>query len=508
MTTKARAADRARVAAARAVHRTRGAHRTRGDTAYLVYISVLVAAIAGVPVVRTIVLALATPAAMDALSSTGVARVVAILAALIWLGALVLGRVRGPIAPQPFVAVVLGRSDISPRAAWARALLGTALWTCLVLAGLAALTVSGFLAHAEAAAACIAFVIGAALFALSTAAIWLAGQVLSRRGALVLGVALAMLLVAAVALPLDPPLLPASALARLWPSTDGTAGTALLVLATTASAALAAMVILLGRLLPSTVEEHAQRWEAMTVLAATGDLSGALDRTRTTPSVARRVRIPFTRPLILAMLQRDVIGAVRTPLRAAAALTALATAGVGWQWFAQPQDGPRWVLAVGAGLLAFAALGAFADGFREAADTAGRPALYGRTPGQLLLLHLPLPLLAGAIVPPVAAMIAGSSLRDAAFVATIGVVLVTVRAYDATKGPMPIELMMPVPTPAGDASAIGMWAWQTDALLWAGVLSFLLSTSATAGPIALLWAVPIMALLWALTAGRLRRAGR
>ena len=166
------------------------------------------------------------------------------------------------------------------------------------------------------------------------------------------------------------------------------------------------------------------------------------------------------------------------------------------------------MLAVGAGLLAFAALGAFADGFREAADTAGRPALYGRTPGQLLLLHLPLPLLAGAIVPPVAAMIAGSSLRDAAFVATIGVVLVTVRAYDATKGPMPIELMMPVPTPAGDASAIGMWAWQTDALLWAGVLSFLLSTSATAGPIALLWAVPIMALLWALTAGRLRRAGR
>src|SRR5690606_23362478 len=148
VTTKARAADRARVAAARAVHRTRGAHRTRGDTAYLVYISVLVAAIAGVPVVRTIVLALATPAAMDALSSTGVARVVAILAALIWLGALVLGRVRGPIAPQPFVAVILGRSDISPRAAWTRALLGTALWTCLVLAGLAALTVSGSLAHA------------------------------------------------------------------------------------------------------------------------------------------------------------------------------------------------------------------------------------------------------------------------------------------------------------------------------------------------------------------------
>lgn len=498
--------DRARVAATRAVHRTRGAHQTRGDTAYLLYVSVLVAAIVGVPVVRTIVLALATPVAMNSLGRADTARIVAVVGALIWLGALTLGRARGPITPPPFVAATLGRSDISPRAAWAHSLAGSTLGVMVALGALGALSVSGFLAHGVAVGASIAFIAGTVLLALSTAAIWLAGQVLARRSAVALGVVLAALLIAAVVVPLDPPLLPASAIAALWPGANGMTGPALVVLATAAVAALAATLILLSRILPTSVEEHAQRWEAMTVLAATGDISGALDRTRARPTIGRRVRIPFTRPLIAGVLQRAAIGAARTPLRAAVAVVALATAGIGWVWFAELDDGASWVPAVGAGLLTFAALSPFIDGFREAADTAGRPALYGRTSGRMLLLHLPLPLLAGVVVPSVAALIAGSSLTIAGLAATLGVVLVAVRAYDATKGAMPIELMMPVPTPAGDASSIGMWAWQADALLWTGVVSFWLSTSSAAGPLSLLWAAPVVALLAALTAGRLRRA--
>ncbi|MDQ0643030.1 hypothetical protein [Microbacterium murale] len=494
------------MAETRAVHRARNAHRTRGDTAYVVYVSVLVAAIAGVPIVRAIVLALATPAAMSTLSEAGTERIVAVLGALIWAGALAGGRARGPVVPPPFVAATLSRSDISPRVAWARDFFGSAVGMVLVLGAISALAVSGFLAHAAAVGASVSFIIGTVLFAVSTTAIWLAGQVLGRRGAVILGSALVLLLVAAVAIPLDPPLLPASALADLWPSTPGATGTALVVLATTAVAALWAFVVLLDRMLPTTVEEHAQRWEAMTVLATTGDISGALDRTRARPTVGRRVRIPFSQPLILAVLQRAAIGAARTPLRAVVALIALATAGVGWAWFAELQAGPRWVPAVGAGLLTFAAIGAFSDGFREAADMAGRPAVYGRTAWGMLLLNLPLPLLAGVMVPTAAAIVAGGGVETAAIVATIGVALVAVRAYDATKGPMPIELMMPVPTPAGDASAIGMWAWQADALLWTGVVAFWLSTSSTAGPATLLWALPIAGLLAALTAGRLRRA--
>lgn len=492
--------------ATRAVHRHRGAHRTRGDTAYVVYVSVLVAAIAGIPVVRTIVLALATPAAMNTLSAAGTGRIIAVLGGLIWLGALAVGRVRGPVVPQPFVAATLGRSDISPRTAWLRELFGSSLAVLLALGAIASLAVSGFLAHAVAVGASIWFIAGTVLFALSTTAIWLAGQVLARRGAGILGAVLTILLTAAVAVPLDPPLLPTSALAGLWPSANGALGMAPVVLAVCAVAAVWALMFLLDRLLPTTVEEHAQRWDAMTVLTATGDISGALDRTRARPTSGRRMRISFTQPLVLAVLQRAVIGTVRTPLRAAVALIALAGSGVGWAWFAELQDGPRWTIAVGAGLLTFAALGAFIDGFREAADTAGRPALYGRTAGRMLLLQLPLPMLAGVIVPSVAAVLAGGGLTTAAIVATTGAVLVVVRAYDSTKGPMPIELMMPVPTPAGDASAIGMWAWQADTLLWAGVLSYWLSTASTAGPATLLWALPVVALLAALTIGRLRRA--
>jgi hypothetical protein len=492
--------------ATRAVHRGRGAHRTRSDTAYLVYVSVLVAAIAGVPVVRAIVLALATPSAMEALSDAGIARIVAVLGALLWLSALALGRIRGPIAPEPFVAVALGRSDISPRSAWARDLLWSAVGVCSSAGALAALAVSGFLAHAEAIDTSIAFIVGSILFAVPTAAAWLAGQVLPRRGAILLGVVLTALLAAAVFVPLRPPLLPASAIAAVWPIASGATWAALAALAVCAVAAVVVMAILLDRILPVTVEEHAQRWEAMTVLAATGDISGALDRTRARPTTGRRVRIPFTQPLIFAVLQRATIGLARTPLRTVVAVTALATAGVGWAWFAQLQGGPRWVPAIGAGVLTFAALGSFIDGFREAADTAGRPALYGRSAGRMLLLHLPLPLLAGAVIPSVSAVVAGGGPQIAATAATIGVVLVAVRAYDSTKGPMPVELMMPVPTPAGDASSIGMWTWQADALLWTAVLSFWLSTASTAGPAVLLWAVPVVALLTTLTAGRLRRA--
>lgn len=113
---------------------------------------------------------------------------------------------------------------------------------------------------------------------------------------------------------------------------------------------------------------------------------------------------------------------------------------------------------------------------------------------------------AGVAIPSVTAFVTGADPRTIALAATLGAVLVAVRAYDATKGALPIELMMPVPTPAGDASAIVVWAWQADALLWTGVLSFWLSRSSTAGPVTLLWAVPAAVLLAALTARRLRRA--
>jgi hypothetical protein len=48
--------------------------------------------------------------------------------------------------------------------------------------------------------------------------------------------------------------------------------------------------------------------------------------------------------------------------------------------------------------------------------------------------------------------------------------LVLVRVYDSAKGPLPLVLMAPVPTPAGDASALVIAAWQADAVILACVV--------------------------------------
>lgn len=478
---------RERLAAARSVHRSRNEQRTRGDTAYVVYITVLVAAIVGVPVVRAAVVGLAEPTAIAALIAIATGPIVPVLGVLVWCGALALGRVRGPIVPTPFAAAVLGGSDISPRVAWTRRLLGSSAGAVVLLIGIAALGVSGLLATGTATAAAGQFVVGAALVSVTACALWLAGQTLGRRGTAILGTVLAMLLVT-------------SALAVLSPLAH------LVALGTCAVAAVGTIPPLLARLSGDVVLAHAERAEAMGDLAGTGDLSGALDRVRPRPSVGRRWRMRFPRPLVLAVFRRDAIGAARTPVRALVSLATLALAGVAWAATGTAPPGVRWAPALAAGLLAFAALGALTDGMRDASDTAGRPSLYRQTPGRLLLLHAPLPLVAVSVVSGGAVLLAGGGIPAAVGMVALGAVLVAVRAFDSAKGPLPISLMMPVPTPMGDASAIGIWLWQADALLLTAATSLLLASAATGLLSALIWVVPAVALLVALTAGRLHRA--
>src|SRR5699024_3232904 len=49
----------------------------------------------------------------------------------------------------------------------------------------------------------------------------------------------------------------------------------------------------------------------------------------------------------------------------------------------------------------------------------------------------------------------------------LALVLVAARARDAAKGPMPLSLMTPIPTPQGDLSVLSVLVWQADALLLA-----------------------------------------
>lgn len=497
----------ARLRAARAVWRHRADRRSGGDIAYLVYITLLVALIAGVPVIRTVVLSLAEPAAIALLSHPAVPDVIGALAALLWCGALALGRLRGPIAPPPFTAAVLSRGSIRSRTAWSRSLTGAVIGGALGCGAVAALAVSGLVATGAALPDAGAFIVVATLTGVPAVALWMAGQALPGRRVSGIGVTIAALAVVTLVAPLPLPLSPWALLGAAWPAGASTVTPWISVSVAAGLAVVAAGLLpwLLDRLHPETVVDHSLRWEAMTVLAGTGDVSGAFDRLRTGPSAGRRWRVAMSRPLVLTFLQRDVIGAARTPLRAAAASAALGAAGIGWAWAFAAPGGLHWALALPAGILTFAALGTVTTGFREAADTAGRPSLYRQSAGRLMLLHAPVPLLAATVIPTTAALLAGGGFPAALVAAALGAGILAVRAYDAAKGPLPVSLMMPVPTPVGDASAIGVWAWQLDALLITGLLSIWLGTAAVATPAMLLWIVPSIGILVALTAGRLRR---
>src|SRR5699024_4803014 len=80
------------------------------------------------------------------------------------------------------------------------------------------------------------------------------------------------------------------------------------------------------------------------------------------------------------------------------------------------------------------------------------------------------------------------------------------RARDAAKGPMPLSLMTPIPTPQGDLSVLSVLVWQADALLLAvlagAVLAGLLMLL---GPVAmLLGAGALLGAMAAMTRARLR----
>ena len=84
-----------------------------------------------------------------------------------------------------------------------------------------------------------------------------------------------------------------------------------------------------------------------------------------------------------------------------------------------------------------------------------------------MLLHTPAPAaLLGVIAAAGSAaglLLAGGAAEPGAVLlpALLAVVLVAARARDAAKGPMPLSLMTPIPTPQGDLSVIPVLLWRS-----------------------------------------------
>ncbi|WP_435080862.1 hypothetical protein [Clavibacter michiganensis] len=468
------------------------------DVAYTVYAGVLTVLIVGIPVLRAIVLELAEPAAAASLREHGPTAAAAV-AGLAATALLMAGGARGPALLSPFLTATLAGSGL-PRAAVlarpaVRAGLGLAAISGLValLPGLA-LLVAGDADPAPVAA----WTAGGALVGVILAGCWLAGQRLGAGGRAVGGAVLLGSTALAVLVPTS--VVPGSAVRALfpgtgeWPPSSGVA-TALAALAALAVVAVVAAPALLGGLRGSELLAQARRWQAATTLATTGDLAMAAGGFRPVPRIGRGWGAVRGRSTVALVVRRDLVGALRTPVRAASACLGVAASGA---LLAVALDGAgtgRVIPALAAAVVGFLALGVGADGFRHVVDVSSAPQLYGIPTGRLLLLHAVLPGVAGVACAVAGAGIAvagGSGVVALVLAPAVALLLVAIRAFDAAKGPLPLSVMAPVVTPAGDASALVIAAWQADALLLAGGSALaVVSAVGAVGPLGAALVVPL-----------------
>jgi hypothetical protein len=458
------AAERLRLL--RSVLRRRGEPRAVADVAYAVYLAVLCVPIVLFPVVRVVVLALASQPVLAALRAPAVVGPVGLVLGLLLAGSVWVGAGFGPVRLEPALVLLLADTDLPRHRTLARPFLTSALVVVSAAVAVGALF-SGVLVAAglAAPAAGAGFVAAGAVYAVILAVLWLAGQAAGTRLAGLLGAAIAALAVLGLLAPAVRVVLPWGWLAASWPtaSRPGAVGTVLLVLA--GALAAAAVRPLLDLLRSARLVDEATRWRAARGAAVAGDVALALGGLRSRPWTGRRWRAVRAAPEPLRGLIQDVVGAARTPgrllvgalaLSLAVALLALATT--------VPAG---WVVAAAGAALGYLALGVVSDGFRHATEAAVAPALLGYSTTDLFVRHAAAPVLVVAVVTGVG--LAGVAALGVGFtpwpVILVLLLVVLIRAYDSAKGPLPAALLSPVLTPFGDLSGLNVSLWQADAWL-------------------------------------------
>ncbi|WP_416446324.1 hypothetical protein AB3K78_03810 [Leucobacter sp. HNU] len=479
------------LASARAVLGRRATRAADDGVVYRTYLVVMIALVVVAPVLRAATLALAD--AWPGLGASGANTAGAVVCAVLAACAL-LGAQRGPAsASLPEIDLVL-----SGPGSRVRLLAPTVLRAFGVAAVLGALGGGVFgIATSPPAAWALAIAVGAGLGLCAAAAV-LAGQ-LGRGVRAALGTAL-VLLGAVVAL------LPGS-----WLPALGMAAAVIGV----AGAALAPGFA--SRIPLRTLRDQAARWEDVSMFALSGDPAIAAARLGAPVRVGRRWRWRVPRRAVPAILLRDLRGALRAPARsllAVAALTgvgavlAVATGRSGSPLGALP-DAPAAALVgavAGAGL--YAALGPLCRGLGAAAEGIGGPGLLPLSPGRLLAAHAILPSALAILLPVLGTMIAGAAGGSGAAGGTVGAsgaggaagiagpILLAViglaamaqqlRVLAVLKGPLPQRLLAPIPTPAGDLSALNVLAWTFDGPVCAAAVGALIAGLAVGAPQALL----------------------
>lgn len=474
--------------AVREVWAQRSGARSRGDLLYLLYLVVLSVLVLGVPALQAAGTLLARPDVLPALLLDRAGQLTTAVTASAAAGLVLAGAVRGPALLAPFFTAALASSGIPRRAVLWRPFLRAALAPVLLLVVIAALigTTLASAGHADPVGAAW-FVIAALGTGLLLAGAWLAGQLLGARGR---GLLAAALLGGAVLAGLLPTAIGPGGAYPVGPSSAAGWAIVLLLLGL---GAVAAGIPLLDRLRGAVLREQARRWETATVVATSGDLGAAAQSFRPPPSSGRRLRAVGPGGAWRLYARRDAVAWLRSPERSAAGAVAalLGAAALGGSTLL---TGPLAAVAVllGGGAL-WGGSGALVDGIRHAVHTLGAPRLFGHSAARQALLHTTAPMLLLSLLAALGGggvLLLAPGAAAAAQAVLLPVLLVPVliaaRVRDAAKGPMPLSLMTPMPTPQGDLAVIPMLLWQSDALLLALAAAALLAGLGALGPLAVL----------------------
>lgn len=294
----------------------------------------------------------------------------------------------------------------------------------------------------------------------------------------------------------------------------------------------AALLLLAGQLSRGAgwqrLRDQAVRFDAVSTLAMTGDLHGAAGRLGAPVTVGRHWhwRVPSGGALLIA--SRDLLGIARTPARTLAALLgmfgAVCLAVLSTVSLASSPISAAIFGAV-ALLAAYTALGPWSRGLRVAGQATGAAPMLPYSAAGLLLRHLIVPGALSVIVCGVGASVAAQYLpRETLLAGTVlpvaaaappafvvgtllGMFAVLLRLLGALKGPLPQQLLAPVPTPAGDMSGVNIMIWNLDGPIWALLLGAGLGAIAAVSSmwaVLLVFAALVLLLLW--SAARLRAA--
>lgn len=441
------------------------------DRAFAVYLAFMVALVAVVPVARAVWVSVTSPAGVALFADAAAPGVASLIVAVLWAGALFVGRVRGPALLAPFLAHTLAMSDLRGTDTFLRPMLrATALITAATTT--VAVTIGASLAQHGSVSVldALLFGVGGVLVGAVTGVLWLTGQAFPRAAAVA---ALSILILAFVAFAT-----PALQVVLPWTWVGYPTqmrAPMIAALAALTAALLAAVPALLNRLRYATLMVQSVRWDALVTHATGMDFASAVTMYQPHPHIGRRWRaVKPRRTLSATFFLRDAIGAMRTPGRLAIGVAALAASGMLLALALTP-GAPAWLLGAAAGVIAFGGLGPLTDGLRHAASMAADFSPYGVSDRTLVAYHLLFPLVVTVAVllavvgvaallmavPPVSAMLSALLL---------GLFALRIRINNAIKGPLPTVLLAPMPTPMGDPMAAVRLVWALDAIVLAALL--------------------------------------